>query len=123
MLRGFALDMPPGGLYVWKYFFPLFGDVEFLHMSLGYRLPNGYVDAAGKSQVQICDEVISLVVDNDNFAEDESLDELIQFSKCQYVSPIVRSNLFRDIDRIRDQSFEDLLSLAAKNRGKLGIVG
>lgn len=38
VISGYALDAPPGGLYVWRFALPAFDRIEFLHLSLGTRI-------------------------------------------------------------------------------------
>jgi hypothetical protein len=38
VISGYAVDAPPGGIYVWRFILPVYDRVEFLHMSLGKRI-------------------------------------------------------------------------------------
>lgn len=38
VISGYALDAPPGGLYVWRFVLPAFDNIDFLHLSLGTRI-------------------------------------------------------------------------------------
>jgi hypothetical protein len=78
-LRGFALDMPPGGCYVWKYMFPLFSTLEFVSLTFGYRLQDGYVDTRRVSKSRALDDILAIIDDNLDFAELESIDEFVSF--------------------------------------------
>ncbi len=122
MVRGFAFDMPPGGCYVWKYYVPLFQDVEFLHMSLGYRVGGGYIETGGKDHSQLATEASTLVIDNDDFAEDETLEELIQFAKDSRVAPTERASLYSDLRIFESEPLESIISRASAIRSKLGIA-
>jgi len=121
MLRGFAFDMPPGGCYIWKYYFPLFGNVDFLHMGLAYRISNGYIETKGKDLRQVANEALPIIKENDDFQEDESLEELVSFSRNGLVSPIERSKLFKDIECFQHESIGNILKRADINRERIGI--
>ena len=121
MLRGFAFDMPPGGCYIWKYYLPLFGDVEFLNMSLGHRIRNGYLETRGKDLNQLTREALDVVNENDDFSDEESLEDMISFAKGDLISPIERSKLFSDIEIFQRDSFENIIKRAEKNRKRVGI--
>lgn len=121
MMRGFALDTPPRACYVWKYYIPLFQSVDFLNMSLGYRVDNGYIETSGRSRAQLVAEASRIVVDNDDFSEEESLDELIQFAKDRRVSPTERARLFSDLECFKSGGLESIMKRAVANREKLGI--
>ena len=123
MLRGFAFDMPPGACYIWKYYLPLFSDIEFLNMSLGYRIPNGYIETRGKTDKEISDHALSIINKNDEFPNDESLEEIVSFSKNDLISTVKRSKLFRDIQCFEHESLEEIVERSARNRRKIGITG
>jgi hypothetical protein len=38
VISGYALDSPPGGVYVWRFILPAYDRIDFLHMSLGERI-------------------------------------------------------------------------------------
>jgi hypothetical protein len=122
MMRGFAFDMPPGGCYVWKYYLPLFQDVDFLHMSLGYRVEGGYIETAWKSSAELAAEASRIVTDNDDFAEAESLDELIRFAKNERVASTERTKLFRDLRIFESESLEAITGRAIAIQAKLGVA-
>lgn len=122
MLRGFAFDMPPGGCYVWKYYLPLFQDVEFLHMSFGYRVDRGYIETRWKSTSRLTTEAGALVLDNDDFAEEESLEELIEFAKDRRVGPTARARLHEGLRVFESEPLESIISRAIATRAKLGIA-
>ncbi|HEX8125612.1 MAG TPA: hypothetical protein VF548_08530 [Allosphingosinicella sp.] len=121
MVRGFSFDMPPSGCYIWKYYVPLFQNVDFLHMSLGYRIDNGFLSTAWKSTSQLAIEAVPIIMDNDDFAEEETLEELIQFSKDRRVAPTLRADLYRDLRIFESESLESIISRAITVRAKLGV--
>jgi hypothetical protein len=123
MLRGFVFDMPPGGCYLWKYYLPLFGEIEFLHMSLGYRIEDGYIETKGKSISDISEEALKIINRNFDFSENENLDDLISFSRNNTISQAERTNLLREIECFQNESLEDILQRVAVNREKVGIAG
>jgi hypothetical protein len=122
MMRGFALDMPPGTCYIWKYYIPLFESVDFLNMSLGYRLSEGHIETGGKDAAQLASEASRIVLDNDDFSDDETLEELIRFANDRRVAPTERARLFRELDCFKSEPLETILNRAAANREKLGIA-
>jgi hypothetical protein len=122
MLRGFAFDMPPGGCYVWKYYLPLFQDVEFLHMSFGFRVDGGYIETTLKSTSRLATEASALVLDNDDFAEEESLEELIEFAENGRVGPTSRARLHGALRVFESESLESIISRAIAMRAKLGVA-
>ena len=122
MMRGFAFDMPPGGCYVWKYYVPLFQDVEFLHMSLGYRVDGGYIETRWKSSSQLAAEACALVSDNDDFAEEETLEELFQFAKDKRVAATERASLLRGLRIFETEPLESIMDRASAIRAKLGVA-
>jgi hypothetical protein len=122
MLRGFAFDMPPSGCYIWKYYLPLFQDVDFLHMSLGYRLDDGHLESAWKSTSRLAAEAVQVITDNDDFGEEETLDELIQFAKDRRVGPTRRAGLYRDLRIFESEPSESLISRAIATQAKLGVA-
>ena len=38
LISGYALDAPPGGIYVARFILPAYDSIEFLHMALGKRI-------------------------------------------------------------------------------------
>lgn len=38
VVSGYALDVPPGGIYVWRFVVPAYDRIDFLHLSLGTRI-------------------------------------------------------------------------------------
>lgn len=38
VLSGYALDAPPGGIYIWRFILPAYDRLKFPHMSLGKRI-------------------------------------------------------------------------------------
>lgn len=85
-LRGFALDVPSDGCYVWKYMFPLFCDHEFLNLTFGYRLEHGYVSFSGQSKTQIISSVLSVIDYSYNFNPEESFSEFLEFVEDPRIS-------------------------------------
>lgn len=121
MLRGFAFDAPPGGCYIWKYYLPLFKPVDFLHMSLGYRVNHGYIDTSGKSVQEVAGAAYRIIASNDDFSEEESLDDLLHFAKDSRVSPNEREELFEALASFETEPLERMFNTADANRRKLGV--
>ncbi|MHA6720204.1 hypothetical protein ACX40Y_12220 [Sphingomonas sp. RS6] len=92
-------------------------------MSLGYRIHNGYIETKNKDIKQLASEAIVIIDENDDFSENESLEEIISFSRNRMVSPIERSNLFKDLECFNNENLEIILKRAAMNRERLGIAG
>lgn len=38
VVSGYALDAPPGGIYIWRFIVPAYDRIDFLHMGLGTRI-------------------------------------------------------------------------------------
>jgi hypothetical protein len=121
MLRGFAIDMPPGSCYIWKYYIPLFDDIEFLNMSLGYRIPGSYFNTKHINKKRLVERVIDVIDENDDFIENESLEEIAYFAKNKMVSSIERIKLYRKMKIFENDRLDAILTQAAVNRRKLGI--
>lgn len=119
MLRGYALDMPPGGCYIWKYYFPLFGNVDFLHMSLGYRIENGFIPTTGKSKADIVENIMQILNEQKPFCQLESIDDLVDFARGERISPAVRSELFSTLRHYKN--YAEMASDSYRNAKRLGI--
>jgi hypothetical protein len=50
VISGYALDAPPGGIYIWRFILPAYDRIEFLHMSLGKRIAEFSRDGASDSK-------------------------------------------------------------------------
>ena len=91
-------------------------------MSLGFRVVNGYIDTNRKDVHQLTDEALSIISENDDFSEEESLEEIISFSRNEMVSPMERFKLFRDLECFQNESLESIIKRTAINRERVGIA-
>jgi hypothetical protein len=113
-LRGFCLDMPPGGCYIWKYYLPLFSNDRRLDLRYGYRVNGGYISGHKKSRDQFFEDLISIIDKNDNFNEEETLLEAYNFAKHELASSVQRNGLLRDIRRVDSDSIIELMMQASQ---------
>jgi hypothetical protein len=81
-LRGFALDMPPGGCYIWKYMFPLFSNLTFINLTFGRRLENGYVKTINRSRRKIVEDMLRIFDTDYDFEPEESIEEFVSFTRA-----------------------------------------
>lgn len=58
ILSGFVCENASGGLYVWKYAYPLFDKLNYLHLNYGERLkhPDGFIDYSKISKADAASE-------------------------------------------------------------------
>lgn len=120
-LRGFALDMPPGGCYVCKYMFPLFSKLEFISLTFGYRLEGGYVDMVGRSQSQILDNILSIIDENSNFLVEEDFSEFLSFVDDKRISTEAKKEAIALIETCSDIEPENIVNIVENNRKKYAL--
>jgi hypothetical protein len=109
--------MPPGGCYVWKYMFPLFSNYEFINLTFGYRLQDGYFDFFGASESQILDAILSKIDDNFDFSTEESLGEFFSFIDDRRISYEAKEEAVTLVDRFIGTGDIDI-EIAVKNNKK-----
>jgi len=118
-LRGFALDMPPGSCYVIKYCLPLYADIDFLHLSFGYRLNDGYVSTSGRTESEIANSIADVIRGHMDFAPQESIEDILGIARL--VDAGTRAEIL-DLVSIFDASDKAALrQKAASNRAKFAI--
>lgn len=122
-LRGFALDMPPGGCYVWKYMFPIFADLEFISLTFGYRLLDVYVDRQCISPHQAASSVISIIDSNLDFAETESFDEFLSFVQDTRIDGSAKAAAIALVEKAIDMGPVELERIIENNKTKYGLGG
>lgn len=115
MLRGFAFDMPPGICYVWKYYFPLFGDAGFLNLSLGYRIHSGHIRTAGKTLKEVYNQVSEVLVKEDNFSDIENIEEMLNFAEDHRLPVGARLKLLRDMRCFETLPIEAIIAKSSRN--------
>lgn len=121
LLRGFAIDMPPGACYVWKFMFPLFEDFEFVHLTFGYRVYDGYLSTRGLSDSDIARRVADQVDINNDFSDQEDVLDLIKFVQDERVAVQARAEASQVIRRYISSEDEQLIAKANVNMSRLGL--
>jgi len=81
MLRGVVFNFVPGGVYIYEFRFPLFGSVDFLHLSYSDRLSEraGYIGKGEMSEKEIIDFIMSSPEGRRALAPFDKLTELPDF--------------------------------------------
>jgi hypothetical protein len=121
-LRGFALDMPPGGCYLWKYMFPLFSNYEFINLTFGYRVEGGHFDFFGASESQILDAILSKIDDNSDFSKGESLKEFLSFIDNGRISHEARAEAMALSDRFINADDIDIEIIVRNNKRRYSLT-
>lgn len=84
-LEGYALDITPGWIYVWKCTIPLYDNVPFLHLTFSHRVGDPVkLDSANGARSAISNEVaehvIKTVMDKSRGDKFKSLEEILSIT-------------------------------------------
>lgn len=120
-LRGFALDLPNGGCYVWKYIFPLFTNLEFISLTFGYRIEEGYVDFSKISSSQILPAVLSIIDRNSDFAKEESVAEFLSFVDDRRITRETKEEAIILTEALNETGVNQLTDIIKSNKNIYGI--
>jgi hypothetical protein len=119
MLRGFALDMPPRFCFITKYVLPLYINIDFLHLSYGYRVPGGDLLTPRLWQHGVADAALAVIHAEFDFTDEEGSDDLLRM--IPFLSAAGQSELMAAIHLLKTEDIDDLASRAAVNMKRLGI--
>lgn len=109
VVSGYALDAPPGGMYIWRFVLPAYDKVSFLHMSLGKRIAE-----FGRNQIGVSAAEVRKLVKTDwqSFANVRDCQTLLAYMErectgdyCQWVTYLtyVRTGHLESASRLESQ--------------------
>lgn len=83
VVSGYALDAPPGGIYIWRFVVPAYDRIDFLHMNLGGRIAQ-----FSRSEADSRSNDLGILLKNDwqsfaNVRDCQSLLAYMEQEKCE----------------------------------------